>query len=245
MRHAPFGALRARCGYTRKGPFDIGRSYWEHMDVPEHVPYGSAYGVDNLAAQEALHASAIVVLDEALATLGDLWHQSTVKCLAESHRDSEARRVFTHQSRIAADPFLVTSRLPDLYEGRYASLDFLKNWIVTLGAIGWKLAQPEPFPLTNVAEELAMHALIEDAIARVDDLEPSSPEAEASLRDLYDSAFEDNDFRVLFRSEDSEDLSNFDSQNLLGMTDLRFENWFRPFGSGVDRGVPHPFVLDA
>jgi hypothetical protein len=31
----------------------------------------------------------------------------------------------------------------------------------------------------------------------------------------------------------------------VGMGDLRFKNWFSPFGSGVDRGVPHPFVLDS
>jgi hypothetical protein len=84
--------------------------------------------------------------------------------------------------------------LPEAYESRYASFDFLKNWVVTLSIVGWRLAQPAPQPLTNLAEEIALHAIIEDAVSRVVDGEPPHPEAEEPLRDLYDAAFEDTDF---------------------------------------------------
>jgi hypothetical protein len=96
--------------------------------------------------------------------------------------------------------------LPEAYESRYVSFDFLKNWVVTLSIVGWKLAQPAPQPLTNVAEELALHAIIEDAVNRAVDGEPPHPEAEEPLRDLYDAAFEDTDFLVLFDLKDSDDL---------------------------------------
>jgi hypothetical protein len=74
--------------------------------------------------------------------------------------------------------------------------------------------------------------------------EPRHPEAQAPLRDLYDRAFEDTDFLALFGLEDVDDLGDLDPSNQLGLTDLRFKNWFRPFGSGTDRGVPHPLLLE-
>lgn len=100
----------------------------------------------------------------------------------------------------------MSSRLPEAYANRYASFDFLKNWSVTLSIVGWKLAQPERHPLTNVAEELALHSMIEDAIAYVVDREPQQLEAKGPLIDLYDGAFEDTDFIVLFDIEDPDDL---------------------------------------
>lgn len=214
------------------------------MSIDEHVPYGSAYGLENLAAQAALRAAAIVALDEALCAFGDFWHHHRVEVLAEHHADPDARRVFGRQSRHPSDPIAVCGQLPRVYEDRYASFDFLKNWVLTLSIVGWKLAQPERLRLTNVAEELALHAMIENAITYAVDREPPHPEAEEPLRDLYDDAFEDTDFLVLFDLEDSDDLGDLDPEQQMGLTDLRFKNWFRPFGSGVDRGVAHPFLLE-
>ena len=214
------------------------------MSVSEHVPYGSAYGVDHSVAQEALRDAAVIVLDEAFAALGEFWHHNEVESLANSHGDLGARRVFAQQASVDSDPFIVSTRLPDVYRSRYGTFDFLKNWVVTLSVVGWKLAQPNPLPLTNVAEELATHVLIEHAMAKVEDREPPSPEALESLRDLYEGAFEDKDFLVLYRLEDSDDLPDLDPHNLMGMADMRFKNWFLPFGSGADRGVPHPFFFD-
>jgi hypothetical protein len=210
------------------------------MSNSERVPFGSAYGVHNLVAQDALRDASIIVLDEAFVAFGQLWHHNEVEELARDHNDQEARRVFARQSQFDADPFTVSSRLPRVYEERYANFDFLKNWIVTLSIVGWKLAQPECQPLTSLGEELAMHVLLEDAIGRVEESEDSS-EAEESLQGVYQEAFEDTDFLVLFRLEDAADL---EPEGRSWATELKFEDWFRPFGSGVDRGVPHPFLLD-
>jgi hypothetical protein len=112
--------------------------------------------------------------------------------------------------------------------------------------VGWKLAQSEPQPLTNLAEELALHTIIDDAITDLDQVEVDETTKEAAsvaLRDLYDDAFEDNDFLDLYGLEDSDEIADLDPHGMMGMSDLRFKNWFKPFGSGVDRGVPHPFVL--
>jgi hypothetical protein len=214
------------------------------VNASKNVPFGSAYGVEDIGAQEALRDASIVVLDEALAAFSELWHQSEVEDLAQHHADPAAKAAFEKQAKIEFDPFVISSRLPSIYKSRYGSFDFLKNWILTLTVVGWKLAQPEPRPLTNVAEELAMHALISDALGRAEELDPRSPEAERSLQDLYDRAFEDNDFLELYRLQDSDDIPDIDPSGLMGMTDLRFKSWFQPFGSGVDRGVPHPFLLD-
>jgi hypothetical protein len=215
------------------------------LTASETVPYGSAYGLDNLAAQEALRHAAIVVLDQAICEFGDAWHHSRVEDLAEHHADSEARRVFRRQASHDLNLVWVPGSLPSVYEDRYASFDFLKNWVITLSTVGWKLAQPDALPLANVAEELALHAMIEEAISWTADIaEPPHPEAVEHLRELYDSSFEDTDFLELFDLKDSDDLPDLDPSGQMGMTDLRFKNWFQPFGSGTDRTVPHPFVRD-
>ena len=123
----------------------------------------------------------------------------------------------------------------------------MKNWIVALTVVGWKLAQLEPQPLANMAEEFALHVIIDDAIADLDmvDADDATKEAASTaLRDLYDNAFEDNDFLELYDLEDSDEIGDLDPHGIMGMGDLRFKKWFKPFGSGVDRGVPHPFVLN-
>lgn len=215
------------------------------MSAAERVPFGSAYGLENLAAQEALETAAIVVLDEVLAELGDLHHHHEIDDLANNSADPTARQVFGRlASQERADPVMVSAELPAMYKARYATFDFLKNWALTVGIVGWKLAQPEARPLTNVAEELAMDVLIRHALMRFEDQGAENPEAEEQLSELYESAYEDNDFKLLYRLEDSDDLPDLDPEGQMGLTDLRFKNWFLPFGSGVDRGVTHPFLLD-
>lgn len=217
----------------------------EDIGMSERVPYGSAYGVENLAAQKALEAAAIIALDKAMGALGYLYHHHAVARLAESHADAPARQVFDQlASRQDTDPIMVSSELPEMYKARYATFDFLKNWVLTVGVVGWKLAQPEPLPLTNVAEELAMHVLISNALMRFEEKGAEDPEAEEQLSDLYESAFEDNDFKLLYKLQDSDDLPDLDPTGQMGMTDLRLKSWFLPFGSAVDRGVPHPFLFD-
>jgi hypothetical protein len=216
----------------------------EPVNFSERVPYGSAYGLENLVAQLALKNAAVIALDEAFGAYGDFLHDYKVEDLAEHHANEEARRVFSRQSRGVQEPITISDRLPAMYADRYPSFNFLKNWVVTLSIVGWKLAQAESLPLSNVGEELALHLIIEDALAMLEDRAPDNPEAAEQLGALYEGAFEDDDFLTLYRLEDSDDLPDLDPTGQMGMTDLRFKCWFHPFGSGVDRGVPHPFLLD-
>jgi hypothetical protein len=202
------------------------------MRTPECVPYGSAYGLENLVAQNALRDAAAGAVDEALVAFGDF--------LADD------RTAFANEGRHRVPSpdvsMVVSGRLPAMYEDRYSSFGFLKSWVITLSTVGWKLAQAKTLPLTNVAEELAMHVLIEDALALLEIRSTGTPEAIAQLNDLYEGAFEDNDFFELYRVDFVEELSELDPHGHLGFTELRFESWFQPFGSGVSRGVPHPFL---
>jgi hypothetical protein len=213
------------------------------------VPFGSAYGVENLLGQEALKHASIVVLDETLVALGQAFTATEMASLTESHADSKVRQTLARLRIYDREPLGVSDRLPPVYANRYGTIDFLKNWTLTLAVVGWKLAQPEKQPLTNVAEEVALHVLIDDAIGCLDFMAENQPdaaraEATESLKDLYDSAFEDNDFLELYDLETSDDVRDLDPDGSLGMTDLRLKHWFQPFGSGTDRGVPHPFLLD-
>ena len=215
----------------------------------EVVPYGSAYGLDNHLAQGRLKHAAIVRLDHAMLALAELHLRSELRdVFAEQVHDADARAYLLRCAEGGdAELELAVGDLPEIYAQRYRTYDFLKNWIVTVTTVGWKLAQSERQPLTNLAEELALHVVIEDAIADLDmvDADDAATEAaSAALRDLYDDAFEDNDFLALYGLDDSDEIADLDPHGMLGMGDLRLKHWFKPFGSGVDRGVPHPFVLD-
>jgi hypothetical protein len=215
----------------------------------EVVPYGSAYGVDHVVAQEALKHAAIVMLDHAMLALAELHLTDELKDVYAEHvRDSSAREYLLRCAQAGSEQEWAVGDLPEIYSVRYRTYAFLKDWIVTLTVVGWKLAQQRAQPLTNVAEELALHLIIQDAIAALDMIasdEATQEAASEALRDLYQDAYEDNDFLDLYSLDDSDEVADLDADGQLGMTDLRFRSWFVPFGSGVDRGVPHPFVLDS
>jgi len=215
----------------------------------EVVPYGSAYGLDYHLAQEALKHAAIVMLDHATLALAELHLTSELEDVYAEHvRDRDARAYLLRCAQADSDQEWAVGNLPEIYSQRYRTYGFLKNWIITLTVVGWKLAQRQAQPLSNVAEELALHLIIQDAIAHldmIDSYDATKRAAAEALNDLYDRAYEDNDFLELYDLDDSDEIADLDPDGQLGLTDLRFRFWFRPFGSGVDRGVPHPFVLDS
>lgn len=225
---------------------------WMRMDLPEDpreiVPYGSGYGLENLLAQEALKTGAIVRLDHAMLALAELHATSQLREVFSEHvRTAEDRAYLLRCAEADSEQEWAVGDLPSIYEPRYKTYDFLKNWVVTLTMVGWKLAQPEPRPPTNTAEEFGLHVTIQEALSGVELSEASVADQQAAseaLNDLYEAAFEDNDFLELYHLEDSDEIVDLDPAGTLGMTDLRFKNWFKPYGSGVDRGVPHPFVVD-
>jgi hypothetical protein len=220
-----------------------------HQPPSEVVPYGSAYGLDHAFAQERLKAGAIIALDHAFAAYREFATAYSIRDLAETHADPATRNALRGLRLVDAEDEIlwVTEELPEIYKERYKTFGFLRNWIVTMTTVGWKLAQPKRYPLSNVAEELALHLIIQEALSGVElseaDQEVQETASEA-LKDIYDYACEDTDFESLYELEDSDEIADLDPQKLMGLTELRFKHWFEPFGSGVDRGVPHPFVLD-
>ena len=215
----------------------------------EVVPYGSAYGLDYHVAQEALKNAAIVRLDHATLALAELHLTSEIQGVCAEHvRDRDAIEYLSRCAQADSEQEWAIGDLPEIYSQRYRTYGFLKNWIVTLAVVGWKLAQRHAQPLSNVAEELALHLMIQDAIAHLDVIDSDDANKQAAseaLHNLYDDAYEDNDFLELYSLDDSDEIADLDTDGQLGMTDLRFRFWFVPFGTGVDRGVPHPFVLDS
>jgi hypothetical protein len=217
-------------------------------DPAEVVPYGSAYGLEHQLAQERLKTAAIVMLDHAMLALAEFHSNDGLRnVFAEHVGDADSRAYLLRCAEGNGELEWAIGDLPEIYRQRYETYDFLKNWIVTLTLVGWKLGQPEPQPPTNIAEEMALHVIIQDALSGVElsDADVAAQrDASTALRDLYDSAFEDNDFLGLYDLDDSDEIADIDRTGLLGVGDLRFKHWFEPFGSGVDRGVPHPFLLD-
>jgi hypothetical protein len=135
----------------------------------EVVPYGSAYGLDYLVAQEALKHAAIVRLDHATLALAELHLTGELEdVFAEDVGDRDAREYLIRCAQADSEQEWAVGDLPEIYSQRYRTYDFLKNWIVTLTVVGWKLAQRQAQPLSNVAEELALHLMIQDAIAHLD-----------------------------------------------------------------------------
>ncbi len=185
------------------------------MKTAQAVPYGSAYGLDNPVAQNALRDAAAGAVDEALVAFGDFFHDDRIKLQASEGKGPV---------QTPAAPIVVSERLPAMYQEHYSSYGFLKRWVITLSIVGWKLAQPEPSALTNVAEELAMHVLIEDALTLLEIRSTETPEAIAQLNHLYKAAFEDNAFLDLYAINDPSELDDLDLVGDLGMADLRFDS---------------------
>lgn len=131
----------------------------------------------------------------------------------------------------------VLSFLPQAYALKY-SPQFIREFLICVTTVGWKLAQEKYYMLSCVAEELALYAIMENAVAI---LELNGHEATINDFDWFmEEAYEDTDFLVLFDPS----LDGFDESwvgKRLGMGHLKFEEWFVPFGEGT-RGQIHPYL---
>jgi hypothetical protein len=88
--------------------------------------------------------------------------------------------------------------------------------------------------LACVGEELALHALIERAESM---LNPGIADADFSA--LYEAAFEDEDFVLLFDPQ-WDGIENAEAGARLGVANLRPDAWFAPFR---DEFSVHPYSL--
>jgi hypothetical protein len=115
--------------------------------------------------------------------------------------------------------------LPRCYQGRYTP-QFAKQFLMATATVAWKLAQPQWRPLSCIAEELALNAIVRKAAVLLRD---QGTKADFAL--FEDSAFEDLDFDVMFDPA---------WDGYAEETSLAFEHWFSPFR---DDEQVHPYSL--
>jgi hypothetical protein len=122
--------------------------------------------------------------------------------------------------------------LPDrpVYLARYTPL-FAKQFLTCLLTVAWKLTSKEKIVLASVAEEMALHALIQNA-------QGPTGEEEFDFDDFIDEVFEDTDFLWLFDAEFN-GIQHTPAQATLRTANLDFDDWFRPFR---DASPVHPYV---
>ena len=129
-----------------------------------------------------------------------------------------------------ADTGLATY-LPPTYRHRYDLL-FAKRFLACVYMVAWKLHSPDPQSLACVGEELALHALIQGAEAILDD-----KAREADFDSLRETAFEDEDYALLFDPQ-WDGIEESKHGQRLGMANLGYDDWFRPFR---DDDPVHPY----
>lgn len=174
------------------------------------------------------------------ATLADHW----VELLPLSHREAlyDAAVIFIDEFFLGYQsdgPVVGTGWVDDLparYKSRY-DWPFGQRFLACLTVLAWKLAQSQPpIPLLDcVAEELAMHVLIERAKVALE-LEGIN---DIDFGGFEDDVFPDADFEYLF--DDSMDgIDEGEIGAKLGMADLSFSGWFEPFLNAGSR--LHPYL---
>jgi hypothetical protein len=170
---------------------------------------GNAFDRLDPAYQDALFRSIDLCIDHAFADVAALLHDGTWD-----------------------DLLFLNDALPDrpMYVQRYTPL-LAKEFLVCLITVAGKLTSGADIRLASVAEEMALHALIENASG------PSGQE-EFDFDDFIDDVFEDTDFLFLF-DEKLNGIQHVPAQQSLGTTNLDFENWFRPFRDAVP---VHPYA---
>lgn len=125
----------------------------------------------------------------------------------------------------------MADHLPSTYCLRYDLL-FAKRFLACVYTVAWKLQSSDPQVLACVGEELALRALIQSAEVILE-----SKGAEADFGSLCETAFEDEDYVLLFDPQ-WDGIEDSEHGRRLGMANLHFDEWFRPFR---DEDPVHPY----
>lgn len=137
-----------------------------------------------------------------------------------------------------ADTWMI-AHLPRSYIPRYTSL-FARQFLICMATVAWKLAQATYYNLSCVGEQIALYAIIENAVSM---LEMDGLSADIDDFDAFiDEAYQDTDFLMLFDAS----LDGIDQSvvgQMLGMRNVRFDEWFLPFDEGL-WGRVHPYLTD-
>jgi hypothetical protein len=134
--------------------------------------------------------------------------------------------------------------LPVRYRHRYTPL-FAKQFVVCLIAATLKMGDPERVGqgmLSCVAEEIAVHLVIQEAEAMLRTVRTERGQSEEGIEfgDLYELMFEDIDFEWLYDPEMDGIEHDAAAAAELGIGNLVFERWFSPFS----RRFVHPYVSE-
>jgi hypothetical protein len=127
----------------------------------------------------------------------------------------------------------VIQYLPPAFAPRYTA-GFARQFLACVSAVTTKLVQPGSWPLACVGEELALHALVDQAVAVLE-----AAGEDADLEDFREAATEDLDCLLIFEPR-FDGVEDSPAAGWLGMSNLRFEDWFKPFRATVP---VHPYLI--
>lgn len=128
--------------------------------------------------------------------------------------------------------------LPPMYAASY-DYHFLRDFHITLVTVIYKLGGPWT-GLSTVLEQLAMRAILRaaesEAVVKGDEGEDVS---DIDVSDLWDIAFEDIDFGILYEPE-LDGLQDSEIGKQMGMVNLDRREWFNPLDLAIT--PPHPLT---
>lgn len=158
--------------------------------------------------KEALRSAAVVLLDRFFSDIGHL----------------EAGGDFADTDMV---DYLPARFLPK-YDHRFA-----KEFLICVAAVAAKLVHPGHSMLACVGEELALNALVTEAVGILE-----ARGAEADLGGFLELATEDGDYELLFDMA-WDGIEGSDAAREEGMANLVFDDWFKRFREGY---AVHPYV---
>ena len=148
--------------------------------------------------REALHAAVVILLDDAFQAL------SSGSDLSES---------------------MLVWYLPPRLESHYDE-GLYRSMLVAIAHVGGQLAKTDSPSLRCLADEMALHIIIEQAGAWLET--QGEPDEDWGLYE--DCVFEDTDFELLFDPAwDGIEDPESDVARSKGMTNLHPKDWFKPF----------------
>jgi hypothetical protein len=133
--------------------------------------------------------------------------------------------------------FNVPQWLPAVYARHYTP-EFLDRFLLAVEAVREKLKTSHPY-LACTAEELAAHAILEEAESWGEDWEADAlaefgivdeVRGRADVQWLRDTAFEDHDVLMLFDAR-MDGVEESDLARSMGFANLAARDWFKPFRS--------------
>jgi hypothetical protein len=125
--------------------------------------------------------------------------------------------------------------LPSCFAAHYDAA-LVERLIKVVNRVAHKLSSYPDTYLATTAEELAAHALIEEAVGVVELHEDEFTEEQAAvaqreLGDLHEDAFEDHDVLMLFDAR-FDGIETGEIADHMGFANLHVRDWFTPFRPG-------------